>query len=111
MRRIESMRLGFTRMGESFANRVVDLDIGHGIRARRAAKRRLIRQAPFLYVVRAFELLKSPDVSLPIAAMFLQTGIDAIMNQRRLSRPADSADADQEVPRDIGIVIFQIVLH
>ena len=110
MRGIEAMRLGFARGRERFANRVVDFYVGHGIRTRSAADRRLIYENYFIDMLRAFELLISADVALPIAALFLQTGIDAIVNQSRFTRAADPGNTYQHIERDIHVDSFQIVL-
>ena len=74
------MRLRLARVGEGFADRVVNFDVSDGIRARRAADGRLIHQDHFVDVLGAGKLLISADVTLPISALLLQTRIDAIVN-------------------------------
>ena len=110
MRGIEAMRLGFARGRERFANRVVDFYVGHGIRTRSAADRRLIYENYFIDMLRAFKLLISTDVPLPFAALLLQTGIDAIVNQSGFTRAADSGHTNQHIERDIDVDSFQIML-
>ena len=82
VRRLQSPRLSFARRGKRFANRVVNLDVGDGIRARRAPDRGLIDEDYFVDILTAVQLLKRADVALPIATLLLQTGIQTIVNQR-----------------------------
>src|SRR5207253_11405778 len=56
VRRLQSPRLSFARRGKRFANRVVDLDVRDGIRARRAPDRGLIHEDYFVDMLTAVEL-------------------------------------------------------
>ena len=76
------MRLRFARLGKGFANRVINFDVRDGVRARGAANGRLVNQDHVVYILCAIQLLKSADVSLPVSTLFLESGVDAIVNQR-----------------------------
>ena len=104
------MRLGFARGRERFANRVVDFYVGHGIRTRSAADRRLIYENYFIDMLRAFKLLIGADVALPFAALLLHTGINAIVNQSGFTRATDPGNTNQHIERDIDVDSFQIML-
>src|SRR5689334_9684509 len=48
-------------------------------------------------------------MTLPVAALLLQTGINTVMDQSRFARTADAGDADQHVERNVDVDAFQIV--
>ena len=57
----------------------------------------------------AFEFLKSADVPLPVAALFLESRVETVVNQRRLSGTAHAGDADEHVERNLDVDRFEIV--
>src|SRR5947209_8217264 len=82
VRGVESLRLRVARLREEFAHGVVGLDVGDGVRARRAAYWRLVNEYHVVNVLRARKLSERADVSLPLAALLLQSREDAIVDER-----------------------------
>src|SRR6185503_43147 len=109
VRRIESSRLCFTRARKDFADRVVHFDVRHWIRTWRAPNRRLIDEDHIVDKLPTLDLLKSSDVTLPLAALFLQTRVETVVNQRRLSRTAHTGDANEHVERYVDVDRFEVV--
>src|SRR6185295_14699706 len=81
VRRIETSRLRFPRTRKHFADRVVNFDVSHGIRTRCTTDWGLVHQNHIVDKLPAFELLKRTDMSLPVAALFLQSRVNAVVNQ------------------------------
>src|SRR5207248_2136746 len=82
VRGVETLRLRVARLREDLANGVVGLDVRDGVRARRATDGRLVNQYHVVNVLRAREFLKCADVTLPLAELLLQSGVDTIVNER-----------------------------
>src|SRR5687767_1055042 len=109
VRRVEAAGLCLTCRGKNFANCIVDFYVRDGIRARRAADWRLVHQNHIIDKRSAVELLKRADVALPVTPLFLDAGVDAVVNQRRLSRTAHPCNADEHVQRYLDVDRLQIV--
>src|SRR5215468_2681802 len=97
---VVASRLGLARRGEGFADRVVDLDIGHRIRPRGAPDRRLVDEDYVIDEFAAVEMREISDLSLPIAALTLQPRVEAIMHERRFAGAGDAGDANKRAERD-----------
>src|SRR5262249_31401675 len=104
-------RLRFARQRKDLTNRVVDFDVRDRIRAWCASDWRLIHEDHIVDKNPAFEFLKRADVSLPFAALLLQSRVKAIVNQRRLAGAAHARHTDEHVERNLDVDRFEIVFR
>src|SRR5262249_39449633 len=110
MRRVEAARLGLASRSEEIANRVVDFDVSHRVRARRAAYRRLIDQNDVIQILRAVDLAERADRSGPLAPLFLDSGIYDIVHQGRLARAGNPCNANHHPERKLDVDALEVVL-
>ena len=106
----EAARLRVLGRREQLANRIERLEIGHRIRPRRPADRRLIDQHHVAHELVAFEPLVRADLAIPIALGALQRRVEHVVHERRLARSADAGDAGQRVERDLDVDALEVVL-
>ena len=97
--------------GEQLANRIERLQIGHRIRARRAADRRLVDEHDVGDELGAFELAVRADAAIPVALRALQRRVDHVVHERALARAADAGDAGQHAERDLDVDVLEVVLR
>ena len=95
---------------EQLADRIERLEIGHRIRARRAADRRLIDQHDVGDVLESLELAERADAPIPVALRALDRGVEHVVHERRLARAADAGHAGQRVQRNLDVDVLQVVL-
>jgi energy-coupling factor transporter ATP-binding protein EcfA2 len=98
------------RVRKQFPNRVERLEVGNRIGPRRAPDGRLIYQGDVRDQLRAFEPIVGANRFVPLALGPLDRGVDHVVDQRRLPRPADPGDAGQRVQGNLDIDVPQIVL-
>jgi hypothetical protein len=96
--------------GEQLADRIERLQIGHRVRARRAADRRLVDEHDVGDVLEPFELAERADALVPAALRALDRRVEHVVHERRLARSADAGDARQRVQRDRDVDVLQVVL-
>src|SRR5262245_64073375 len=65
-------RLGLAHRGEGFADRVVDLDVGHRVRPRGAPDRGLVDEDDVVYKFAPVAMREISDLPLPIYAVTIQ---------------------------------------
>ena len=93
MARRQAARLRVLGRRKQLADRIERLEIGHRIRSRRAADRRLIDQHDVADELVAFEPLVRADLAIPVALGALHRGVEHVVHERRLARSADAGDA------------------
>ena len=106
----EPAAAGVLGRGEQFADRIERLEIGDGIRPRRAADGRLVDQHDVREQLRALEATEEPDLLVPVALGALDPGVEYVVHERRLARAADAGDAGQRVERELEVDVLQVVL-
>ena len=95
---------------EQLADRIEGLQVGHRVRARRAADRRLVDQHDVADELVALEPAMRADLAIPVALGALQRGVEHVVHERRLARSADAGDDGQRVERDLDVDVLQVVL-
>ena len=95
---------------EQLADRIERLQIGHRVRARRAADRRLIDEHDVGDELGPLELRERADALVPAALGALDRRVEHVVHERRLARSADAGDAGQRVQRDRDVDVLQVVL-
>ena len=99
----EAARLGVLGRREQLADRIEGLEVGHRIRPRRAANRRLIDQHDVADELVALEPAMRADLAIPVALGALHRGVEHVVHQRRLARAADAGDHGQRVERNLDV--------
>src|SRR5215208_190807 len=82
MRRVVTVRLRLARGGEEVAYAVVHFYIGDRVRARRAPDGRLIDEHHVFDELPAVEFRERTHMPGPLAALFLQPGVDDVVDER-----------------------------
>ena len=107
----EAARFRVPGQREDLANRIERLQIRDRIRARRAADRRLIDEDDVADVFEPLEPAEGADASIPVALRPLDGGVEHVVHERRLARPAHAGHARQRVERNGDIDVLQVVLR
>src|SRR5262249_970026 len=101
---------GFVGLSKQFANRVVNAHVRCGIRAWRAANRRLIDVD---YVVDDLVTLQRIVSSCQYAAVVAQRGklsVNDVVDKRTFSRARSTSHTHQDAERNLHIKVQQIVV-
>ena len=108
--RRQSLRAGFVRCRENFADRVEDAEVNGGRRARRARERRLIDHH------HVGDLFRAGDRATRADGIFIHEPMSAgdvliqhLMHERALARAGDAAHAREDAERNIHVDVAQIV--
>ncbi len=109
MARAQAARPRILGRGEQLTDRIERLQIRDGIRPRRAPDRRLIDQHGVGDVLGAFEIVEDADALVPPALGALDGGVEHVVDERRLARPADAGHHGQRVERDADVDVLQVV--
>ncbi len=104
------MRPCFLRRGKQLSNRIERLEVGHRVRSRGPADRRLIDEDDIADELGAFELPVGTHAAIPVPFRPLQRRIDDVVHERALPRAAHPGHAGQEAERNLDVNTLQIVL-
>ncbi len=104
----EAAPLGLRRAGEDFADGVKGLEVGGGIRARRASDGRLIHQDDGGQMIVAFDAL-AEMAEIAARALDLQRLVENVVNERGFAGAGNAGDGDQLAQRNHDVNILQVV--
>src|SRR5262249_50711076 len=109
--RRHAVQPGGGRFGEKFSNLVPRFDVGRRIRSRRTSDGRLIDKLNVVDLIDAFQRLDLANIeSADAAILALIAVVEAIANERRLSRSGNAGDRDELSERNRDVDVFEIVL-
>ena len=111
MPRREREPLGLGLRGKQLAHQIESLDVGDGIRARRATDRRLIHQHHVVQPLHAAQRSENPGgiAAIGLAQRPRHRAIQHLVHQRGFARSGDAGDRNQHPQRNLHVQSVQIV--
>ncbi len=108
--RLVAADLRFLRGGEQRADLVEHAGVGGGVRAGRAADRRLVDVDDLVDVLRALDLLVPARHFARPVDLLHQRGVQDVADERALAAAAHAGDGDETPERKLDVDVLQVVL-
>ena len=102
-------RLRFGQAGEPFADRREGAGIGRGVRARRAADRRLVDVDDLVDVLEALDAVVRGGAFAGVVQLAGDGLVERVDQQRRLAAAGDAGDAGEQAERNLGRDVLEVV--